>query len=241
MIKILTEISFIDGSPQILVCGRDQPDIDSDLFICTDRLHFTFLQSTKKLYLHFVGQVTDLIQKDRSSVSSHKSTGLIIYCPGKRTFHMAEKLGCRQIFGDRPTVDCNKRSLTAITLLMDTTGYIFLPRPTRPGDQYRHIRRGNQADVVEQLTGGRTLSFNISIPFRRFLCRSMFYRRRFHHLTDLTQQLFRIQGFGNIIGCSQLDGLHGGLYLRIASHHDQRQRGIFFLHPLQQVDPVTVR
>ena len=182
MIKILTEITFIDGCPQILICGRDQSDIDSNLFICTDRLHFTFLQSTKKLYLHFVGQVTNLIQKDRSSVSSHKSTGLIIYRPSKRTFHMTEKLRSSQVLWDRPTVNCNKRSLTAITLLMDTAGYIFLPRPTRPGNQYRHIRRSNQADVVEQLTGGRTLPFNVSTGFRRLRYR-MFGRSRLDQFT----------------------------------------------------------
>ena len=47
MVPVLTEISFLDRLPQVLVRSRYQTYVDGDLLIAPDRLHLALLQGTQ--------------------------------------------------------------------------------------------------------------------------------------------------------------------------------------------------
>ena len=47
MVQVLTEISFLDRLPQVLVRSGYQTYVDGDLLIAPDRLHLALLQGTQ--------------------------------------------------------------------------------------------------------------------------------------------------------------------------------------------------
>ena len=221
MVQVLTEISFLDRLPQVLVRSGYQTYVDGDLLIAPDRLHLALLQGTQKLDLHLIRQVPDLIQKYRTALGRHKRPSLVLDRPCKRTFHVAEELGSRQFLGDSAAIHGDKRSLATITLLVNPTGDVLLTGTASAGHQYRHIRRSHQTHMLIKLAGRLALPLDIKIRGRRNRDSRRSLLLHAHKFLDLSQQLIRVQRLGNIIRRSQLHRLNRRLYLRITGHHDK--------------------
>ena len=162
MIKVFTESTFFNGLFQILIGGRYQTNIYRYLLCRTYRTYFSLLQGTKQLYLHFITKVSDLIQKDSTTVGCNESPRFICQSTCKRTFHMTEKFGSSQFFGDRSTIYGNKRFIVSFAKLMNTVRHILFSCSAGTVDKYGHIGRSYQTYIIVELFGCITFSFQIS-------------------------------------------------------------------------------
>lgn len=132
MVQVLTEISFLDRLPQVLVRSRYQTYVDGDLLMlpigftlrscrarnswtCTSYVRFPI--SSKNIVPPWAATNAPVLFSDR---------------PRKRTFHVAEELGSRQFLGDSAAIHGDKRSLATITLLVNPTAIYSLPVPLAP-------------------------------------------------------------------------------------------------------------
>ena len=163
MVQVFSEISFFNGLTQVLVRGRHQSNVDGDLLITADRPDFPFLQGAQELDLHFVSQVSDFVEEDSSALCRYEGADFIVDGSGERTFYMTEEFRSSQIFGNSAAIDSHKRSVGPITLLVNPAGNIFFAGSARSCDQYRHIRRCNQPDMLIHRDGCLAYSFYIRV------------------------------------------------------------------------------
>ena len=126
-------------------------------------------------------------------------------------------------------------------------GYILFSRSTGTVDQDWHVGGSYQADIVIELFGSITFSFQIGMRFlfgfRAFLREGSFGKRSFFLLkcfAHFLKQLFGINGFGNIVLCTQFHCLYGWLDICISCHDNQWDMELFLTHPFQQVNTIVV-
>ena len=73
IIEIGSEETFADQLLEVLVCRGDDPDVGLDHFIRAERLVLLLLENTKQTDLHRRRDITDLVEKDRTPLSSGES------------------------------------------------------------------------------------------------------------------------------------------------------------------------
>ena len=99
------------------------------------------MQSTQQLYLHFIAQITYLIQEDGTAVGFDESARFVGQCAGKGALYVPEELRSGQFFGNRTAIDGYKRLVGTLAELVDAVSYVFFARSAGTIDEYRHIGR----------------------------------------------------------------------------------------------------
>ena len=91
VVEVFTEVAFCHALSQILIGSAYQSDIDIYFLVASYRTDFSFLEGTEQLHLHFVVQVSHLIEEESSSVGNLESALLVLVCSRKRSLHMTEE------------------------------------------------------------------------------------------------------------------------------------------------------
>ena len=91
VVEVFTEVAFCHTLSQVLIGSTNQSDIDIDFLVASHRTDFSFLEGTEQLHLHFVVQVSHLIEEESSAVGNLKSTLLVLVSTCKRSLHMTEE------------------------------------------------------------------------------------------------------------------------------------------------------
>ena len=124
-----------------------EPDVDRDLAIPAHGADPPLLQRPQQLDLGFVGEVPDLVQKERSAVGRLESPHFVTHGTGKRALDVPEELRSRQLARNGPAIDRHEGFSGAFAVLVDELCHVLLARPAGAVDQHRHVRRSHQPDV----------------------------------------------------------------------------------------------
>jgi hypothetical protein len=95
--QVLAKFAIHDKFLQIPVCRRDHPDIDGSGNVVADPFELALLQDAKQFPLQFEWNFTNLIEKQRTSVSQLKSSDAITLRARKRSFDMPEEFALEQL------------------------------------------------------------------------------------------------------------------------------------------------
>src|SRR5687767_10943398 len=74
IIKILAETSLTNGLFQIDICGRDDANIDPARRGVAQRRKFALLNDAQESHLSFRGNITDLIEKNRTAIGDFEQS-----------------------------------------------------------------------------------------------------------------------------------------------------------------------
>src|ERR1700732_4839867 len=108
--EILTERTGIDCRLQVAVGCDQHAYVDGERLADTDAFILSLTQHTKQDDLHLKGKVSNLIEKNGSTVGRLKASNPPLQGPGEGAFLMAKKLGCNQRRRNSPTVHADERS-----------------------------------------------------------------------------------------------------------------------------------
>ena len=248
MIEIGAERTARDGGFEVLVRRGDQPDIDRNFAAAAHGTDAPLLQGAEQLHLRFIGQVADLVQKERAAVRGFEGARLVAHGSRKRTLDVAEKLRSGQFARNGAAVHGHERLPGTPAFAVNQLGHMLLARAAGAGHQHRHVGRRNEPDIfVKPLRGIAAALDVIGTLLPRFLRRSggngrllTAGSRDVERFADLFQQFVGIDRLGHVIPRAQLHAAHGVLYLGVARHHDHRNLHMLPGHPLQQGDAVLV-
>ena len=113
-----------------------------------------FLQGPQQMDLHRIGQVFNLVEKQRAPFGLLEEAAFVGHCAGERAFPMPEELAAGQILRYRTAVHRHERPLGLLAALVDQAGNVLLARAAFAANQDGDRRRGNQAYMLFQLQGG---------------------------------------------------------------------------------------
>ena len=107
--QILPERAATDRRLEILVGGRDHPDVDFQWLGAAKPLEFPLLEDPQQLHLGAEVDVADLVEQQRSAVGQLEAALLALLGAGERALFVAEELRLDQRFGQRSATDLDER------------------------------------------------------------------------------------------------------------------------------------
>ena len=141
--KILAKFTPLDEVLEVLIRGRDQPQIDFNSPDAAQRLDHAVFQHTQQLYLRGSTHFTDLVQEEGPAMGQKKPSGFGLFRIRKGALFVAKQLRFEQVFRDGCTIDRDERAPCSWTRIVDGSGQQFLAGPALSRNQDRRIRYGN--------------------------------------------------------------------------------------------------
>ena len=117
--QVLTKTPIFHHLFQIFVRGRDDPNINSDIFGTADALKLLFFDKTQQLDLKRLARVTDFVEQDRAVIGQLKNTAFPPFCIGESPHFVTEQLTFEQGVGQRPAIHRHKRIIHARTFVVN--------------------------------------------------------------------------------------------------------------------------
>ena len=133
VIEIGAERTARDGGFEVLVRRGDQPDIDRNFAAAAHGTDAPLLQGAEQLHLRFIGQVADLVQKERAAVRGFEGARLVAHGSRKRTLDVAEKLRGGQFAPNRAAVHGYERLSGAPAFAVNQLGHMLLAEAAGTG------------------------------------------------------------------------------------------------------------
>src|SRR5690242_5537564 len=125
IVKVLTKTSFSYLLLKLLIRRGDDAHVNIRFFGASDGADLALLENAVELHLHGQAHVANFVHEEGSAVRRLEQTLPIFICPGKGSFHVAEKLGLEKGLGKRAAVNGDKGSLGTEAVLMNGSGNQF--------------------------------------------------------------------------------------------------------------------
>jgi hypothetical protein len=113
IIQIRTKFFLLNQLPQILIRGGDHPHIDRNYAAASQPLDLLFLEDAQEFGLEFEREISDFIEKQRSSVGSLKAPHGLCNGTGKSAALMSEKFTFEQCTRNRRAINRHEAVLPA--------------------------------------------------------------------------------------------------------------------------------
>lgn len=152
--EVLPKARLFYERKEILVGGRDQPDIDVLPLGAAERLHLMILENAKELRLHGNRHIADFIEQERASVRFAKASRMIREGAREGAFHMSEELALEQFGGNGRAIDGDKGPVRSRPVSVEGPSHQFFSCPGFPGDQCGHIAGRCKPDLLLHLAHG---------------------------------------------------------------------------------------
>ncbi len=133
--QISAEISFGYQLLQIMLGGREYPDIDFALLGVAETRYLSFLKNSQQAILDVYRNVSNFIEKEGSSVGRLKKTEMVINRPCESSPPVAEQLTFQQRIAQPGAVHADKWPVFPVPGKVDGPRHHFLPRSGIPFDQ----------------------------------------------------------------------------------------------------------
>src|SRR3984957_14985474 len=118
------------------------------------------LKHSQQFCLHFQRKIADLVEKERTSVSSLEATDLAYNRAGKSPLFVTEELTLQESHRNRGAVQLDERASRASATDVNGRGHQFFAS-TRPAfDQGRRIRRSNCLDQFQDFQQACAISYD---------------------------------------------------------------------------------
>src|SRR5215469_7830080 len=123
-------------------------------------LEFPLLQYSQKRDLRFYGEITYLIQEERSAVSCFKPPQTPLQCTREGSFFVPEKLGRNQRLRNGRTIDADEDSGCAFRSPMQSTSNQLFAGSRFAQNEHGGICRRNFLHLLQDLAHGFTRTDN---------------------------------------------------------------------------------
>ena len=162
VIQVLPELPFLHHLPEVLVGGRDHPDIHRNHLFAAQAEHLALLQSPQKPQLDVHGNLPDLIQKQGALVGQFEHALFPAASgAGEGPLLVAEELALQDIGRHCRAVDGHKRHAAPVALVVKALGEQLLARARLPGDQDGGVALGVLPADVHDILKCRAGSLHI--------------------------------------------------------------------------------
>ncbi len=152
VVEVIPEGAFLDRCAEVLVGGRQHPDIDAPLLVFADPADLPFLEDAQQLDLHRGRHFSDLVEEDRPAFGLLEQTLAIADGAGKRTGLVPEELAFEQRLGHRPTVHRHEPFPGAFRVLVDVAGENLLADSGLSGQKHRRVEAGDLPGHAQNLS-----------------------------------------------------------------------------------------
>ena len=126
--EILAKLSGRDVGPEVPVRRRDDADIDSTLHLAANPAHLSALEGAQKAWLQVDGELSDLVEEERPTVSALERARVGGDGPGEGPALVPEELALREIRRYRAAVEHDERAAGPRTLFVQDVGDDVLAR-----------------------------------------------------------------------------------------------------------------
>ena len=244
--QVLAEPAGGDGLGEVHVGGGDDPAIGLDRLVAADALEPAVLEHAQQLGLHPHRHVADLVEKQRPLAGQLEPPLLLAVGPGERPALVAEQLGLEQVLGQGRAVDGHQGPAPGHVAEVDRLGHQLLAGAGFAGHQHVARRRRYPRHAVEDVhhPGAPPQQVVIGVlppqpaPQVGDLVDQPAVLQR---LVDHDLQPDRVDRLEDHVIGAQLHRLDGGLYRRIAGHHDDRHGQLALADRPDQVQAVHPR
>ena len=140
--KVFAELPRRDDLLKLLVCRRDDADVDADEFCAANHAEGAVFQHAQKVALSLGGEIADLVQEKRAAIGQLKAPRLVRDRAREGAFDVAEQFGFEQLLVKGGAIDGDEGLAGARALDVDGAGDNFLARAAFAFDQDGDIAAG---------------------------------------------------------------------------------------------------
>ena len=151
VVEILAEPRGLHLLVEVLVGGRDHPDVDGLGLVLPYARDGAFLQGAQQLHLQRGRHLADLVEEQGAAVRRLEPSWPRCDRAGERPLGVAEQLALEQVLGDGPAVDRHERAVLARAAPVDLAGDELLAGSGRAGDQDADVRGRDLVDLAEDV------------------------------------------------------------------------------------------
>ncbi len=156
--EVFAKAPFLDFSGEILVGGRDDPDIDLLFLVAADGSDSAVLQDPQELGLERKRHFRDFIEKQASPFGFGEKPLARFAGAGEGAGGVAEKFAFHERFRYARAVYGKKRAVLPVAFIMQRPGHQFLAGAAFARNEHGACRRCHLLDLVEQNPHGTALS-----------------------------------------------------------------------------------
>ncbi len=158
MIQIGAELSLMNRLFKGNIGGGNNAHIDLLAGFTAHRLNMTIFKDTQQFALHLQRHFTNFIQKKGTMLCLFKMAAVAANCASKGPLFVAEKFRFEQLLTNCAAIDRGKRSLAALTALMQSPGNQLLAAAGFPGYNHSGLGCGVKFNFTKNFTHGRALT-----------------------------------------------------------------------------------
>src|SRR5271168_1722563 len=239
VIEVLAEAILAHRFLQVLVRGREQPEIHGYGPLAAQVNDRVVLEHAEQLALEGQGERADFVQEERAAVRQLDAALLGLRCSGKGALFIAEKLGFHQGFGKGGTVDAGEGTAAPVAQVVDGVRDQLLAGAALPADAHGGVG-GRYAP--HQVEDGPHHVAGADQVAQGFLALELVAQDA---VFTLDEQLFDgplddgaqhlgVHGIAEEIVDARLHGAHRGGFARIAAQHDHHGIQVARAQPLEQ-------
>src|SRR5262245_33458745 len=160
VVQIFAESSLPDQLFQVLMCGRNNANVDLHRLAGANALESHLLEHPQQFGLHFEANVTDLIEEQRAAIGELEPAHFIAVGAREGTFNVAEQLALEQTGRKGCAMDLDEGFAATRAMVVQGAGQKLLARAALAADKHRRLTAGDFANQPEQLADGRAAADN---------------------------------------------------------------------------------
>ena len=170
--QVFAELAFGDHLLQVAVRGADHAHVDDERLVVAHAADFAAFQHPQQLGLHRLGQLADLVEKQRAAVGHLEQPDAMLVGAGERSLAMAEQLAFDQALGQGAAVDRHERHVAPQALIVNGPGDQLLAGAGFAEHQHGGIGRRDLGDQLADLRPSAATRRSVaSPPSSRSSCR----------------------------------------------------------------------
>ena len=205
------------------------------------RPHFLLLKGTQQLHLHLVRQVTHFVEEHRTALGLFEDAFLVGDGRCKRAFQVAKQLAGGKLLGQAAAVHGDERAFFVLAHVVYHAGDVLFTRATLTEDQDGEFGGSHQFHMFVETLHRRARAPHPLFVTRQEIARVLFLCRS-QGGSNLFLEHAGIDGFLEIVECTEFHCGDSRLHLGIARHHDERHLALQLLPYMgHQDDTVAIR
>ncbi len=231
--QILAEGAVAHALLQVLVGGGDDAHMCLDGLVAAHAVEMPVRQHTQQARLQVERHVADFIEKERAALGLLEAAAPLGLCAREGAALVAEQLGLQQVLGDGGGVDGHEGAARHGRVLVQRARHQFLARARLARDQHRDLALAEPADGAKDVLHGRRLAQHLGL--QRGLCLGHVLAQAFlDGAADELHRLGQVEGFGQVLEGSALEGRDGTVQVGVRGHDDDGQAGLLGADLLEQ-------
>ncbi len=225
---------------EVLVRGRDDPDVHPHRDISADAVELVFLKNAEHFRLSVEVHVADLVKKDGSLVGRLELSAPHSRRAGEGPFLVAEQFALYKLVRNGRAVHLDEGAVPSGAGVVEGPRHQFLAHPVLASYHHPALRVADRHNSADKLFHGGALADDVVllpdlVPEGDIL---FFQPTELYGSLDGQQQFFPRNGLFDKVVSAELGGLDRGADGSVPAHHYDGGVGPFLLEDAQKLKPV---